>query len=47
MAEFISGGVSSNHILQAFTECLKHDEAAIRKARIFLAPHDYVSFPNH
>jgi len=43
MAEFISGGVLSSYILQAFTECLMYDEENGKKARIFLAPQDYVS----
>ena len=43
MAEFISGGVLSGDILQAFTKCLMYDEENGTKARIFLAPQYYVS----
>ena len=43
MAEFISGGVLSGDILQAFIKCLMYDEENGTKARIFLAPQDYVS----
>ena len=43
MAEFISGGVLSGDTLQAFTKCLMYDEENGTKARIVLAPQDYVS----
>ena len=41
-AEFISGGVLTPNILQAFIECLKSDEEKSTKLRIFFSLQDYV-----
>lgn len=42
MAKFISGGVLTFNILQAFIEFLKHDEGMGTKKRIFMLPQDYI-----